>query len=75
MAPSDFLAFVAPAAESMKHLRLIRDAQPNRTLAVVQFRSADAATEFLEEFNGRQFNAVEVSLVDSHLIIRSLPIY
>ena len=62
MAPADFLAFVAPAAENMKHLRLIRDAQPNRTMAVVQFRTAEAATEFLEEFNGRQFNAVEVRI-------------
>lgn len=60
MTPSDFLAFVAPAAEGMKHLRLIRDISPNRTMVVIQFREAPNAQEFVEEFNGRQFNSVEV---------------
>lgn len=60
MTPSDFLAFVAPAAEGMKHLRLIRDTSPNRTMVVIQFREATSAQEFTDEFNGRQFNSVEV---------------
>ena len=63
MSPSDFLAFVAPAAEGMKHLRLIRDRSPNRTMVVIQFREPASALEFIEEFNGRPFNAVEVSCV------------
>lgn len=60
MTPSDFLAFVAPAAEGMKHLRLIRDTSPNRTMVVIQFREATSAQEFIDEFNGKQFNSVEV---------------
>lgn len=63
MSPSDFLAFVAPAAESMAHLRLIRDSQPNRTMVIIQFRDPTSATEFIEEFNGRQYNTVEVRLI------------
>ncbi|KAI5121493.1 hypothetical protein M0805_006530 [Coniferiporia weirii] len=59
MAPSDFLAFVAPAAEGMKHLRLIRDVSPNRTMVVIQFRDTAHSTEFIEEFNGKQFNSIE----------------
>lgn len=65
MTPSDFLAFVAPAAESMAHLRLIRDSQPNRTMVIIQFRESTNATEFIEEFNGRQYNTVEVRLIAS----------
>lgn len=63
MNPSDFLAFVAPAAESMAHLRLIRDASPNRTMVVIQFREAASTAEFIEEFNGRTFNSVEVHIL------------
>ncbi|TDL23678.1 BRCA1-associated protein [Rickenella mellea] len=59
MNPSDFLAFVAPAADGMAHLRLIRDTSPNRNMAMIQFREASAASEFIEEFNGRPFNSVE----------------
>lgn len=60
MTPSDFLAFVAPAAEGMQHLRLIRDVSPNRTMVIMQFREPSSAAEFIEEYNGRQFNSVEV---------------
>jgi BRCA1-associated protein len=61
MNPSDFLAFVAPAAEGMAHLRLIRDVSPNRTMVIIQFRDAFSAKEFVTEFNGQPFNSVEVS--------------
>ena len=62
MNTSDFLAFVAPSSEAMAHLRLIRDACPNRTMAVIQFRDAKSADEFVEEFNGKQYNSIEVNL-------------
>lgn len=32
-------------------------------MVVIQFREASDATEFIEEFNGKQFNSVEVSLL------------
>ncbi|KAG2741437.1 hypothetical protein P692DRAFT_20956499 [Suillus brevipes Sb2] len=44
MTPSDFLAFVALAAEGMAHLRLIR---PSQTL------------EFAEAYNGKPFNSMD----------------
>lgn len=61
MNPADFLAFVAPAGEGMAHIRLIRDATPNRTMVVIQFREAASVPEFIAEFNGRPFNSLEVS--------------
>ncbi|KAH7890706.1 hypothetical protein F5I97DRAFT_1974117 [Phlebopus sp. FC_14] len=59
MTPSDFLAFVAPAAEGMAHLRLIRDSMPNRSIAIIEFRLADQASEFAEAYNGRPFNSMD----------------
>ena len=74
MTPADFLAFVAPAAENMAHLRLIRDAAPNCTMVVVQFREASAVSEFIAEFNGQPFNSLEVgSVFHQPLIIDLIP--
>ncbi|THH13447.1 hypothetical protein EW146_g6771 [Bondarzewia mesenterica] len=47
MTPSDFLAFVAPAAEGMAHLRMIR--------------KMEDAVEFAEAYNGKPFNSMEAS--------------
>lgn len=59
MAPSDFLAFVAPAADGMAHLRLIRDSMPNRSIAIIKFRRPEEATEFAEVYNGKSFNSMD----------------
>ncbi|KAG2129212.1 uncharacterized protein EDB93DRAFT_1256339 [Suillus bovinus] len=59
MTPSDFLAFVAPAAEGMAHLRLIRDSLPNRSIVIIKFRQADQALEFAEAYNGKPFNSMD----------------
>ncbi|TCD71864.1 hypothetical protein EIP91_003207 [Steccherinum ochraceum] len=59
MTPSDFLAFVAPAAEGMAHLRMIRDSVPNRSMVVIAFRDQAEASEFAEVYNGKQFNSME----------------
>ncbi|KAG0709194.1 hypothetical protein DFH29DRAFT_218850 [Suillus ampliporus] len=59
MTPSDFLAFVAPAAEGMAHLRLIRDSSPNRSIAVIKFREAEQSIEFAEAYNGKPFNSMD----------------
>ena len=82
MTPSDFLAFVAPAAEGMAHLRLVRsvslsrsrfrpimtsqtipcrDSVPNRSMALIRFRRSEEATEFIEAYNGKPFNSMDVS--------------
>ncbi|KAG6817544.1 hypothetical protein H0H87_007512 [Tephrocybe sp. NHM501043] len=59
MTPSDFLTFVAPAAEGMAHLRLIRDSVPNRSIAVIKFFNPADAAEFVEAYNGRPFNSMD----------------
>ncbi|PBK99385.1 zf-UBP-domain-containing protein [Armillaria gallica] len=59
MTPSDFLAFVAPAAESISHLRMIRDSAPNRSVVVIKFPKLEDATEFIEAYNGKPFNSME----------------
>ncbi|KAF8075057.1 hypothetical protein FPV67DRAFT_1475860 [Lyophyllum atratum] len=59
MTPSDFLAFVAPAAEGMAHLRLIRDCLPNRSMIVIKFFNPADAAEFIEAYNGKPFNSME----------------
>ncbi|KAF8517974.1 BRCA1-associated protein 2-domain-containing protein [Hysterangium stoloniferum] len=59
MTPSDFLTFVAPAAESMAHLRMIRDSLPNRSMVVIKFRTTEDARDFAAEYNGKEFNAME----------------
>ncbi|KAK0188935.1 BRCA1-associated protein 2-domain-containing protein [Armillaria mellea] len=59
MTPSDFLTFVAPAAESISHLRMIRDSAPNRSMVVIKFPKLKDATEFIEAYNGKPFNSME----------------
>ncbi|KAH9852054.1 zf-UBP-domain-containing protein [Lenzites betulinus] len=59
MNPSDFLAFVAPAADGIAHLRMIRDSAPNRSIVVMKFRDPAHAAEFSEAYNGKQFNSME----------------
>ncbi|KAK7031397.1 RING finger protein ETP1 [Favolaschia claudopus] len=59
MAPSDFLAFVAPAAEGITHLRIIRDSVPNRSIVVIKFSDPAHASEFAEAYNGKSFNSME----------------
>ncbi|KAI0372743.1 zf-UBP-domain-containing protein [Pilatotrama ljubarskyi] len=59
MTPSDFLTFVAPAADGIAHLRMIRDSAPNRSIVVMKFRDPANAAEFVEAYNGKQFNSME----------------
>ncbi|KAF7977078.1 hypothetical protein HWV62_4647 [Athelia sp. TMB] len=60
MTPSDFLTFVAPAAEGISHLRMIRqDSVPNRSIVVINFLKAASAAEFIEAYNGKPFNSME----------------
>ncbi|KAJ7576881.1 hypothetical protein C8J56DRAFT_971837 [Mycena floridula] len=59
MSPSDFLTFVAPAADGITHLRIIRDVIPNRCIVIIKFSDADLASEFAEVYNGKPFNSLE----------------
>lgn len=40
----------------------IRDSLPNRSIVVVNFPKASDATEFVEAYNGKPFNSMEVSV-------------
>ncbi|KAF8677500.1 BRCA1-associated protein 2 [Rhizoctonia solani] len=57
--PSDLLAWTSPAADGIQHLRIVHDNQPNRSMAVIKFRSKGDADLFLETYNGRQFTPME----------------
>ncbi|KAG8858442.1 hypothetical protein FRB91_009752 [Serendipita sp. 411] len=59
MSVSDFLTFISPAIEGIAHLRIVRDAIPTRAVALMKFRSPQSASDFIEEFNGRFFTAME----------------
>ena len=37
-----------------------RDSAPNRSIVVMKFREMSHAAEFIEEYNGKQFNSLEV---------------
>ncbi|KZT20855.1 hypothetical protein NEOLEDRAFT_1158445 [Neolentinus lepideus HHB14362 ss-1] len=73
MTPSDFLAFVAPAAEGIVHLQMIRNSAPNRSIVLIKFCNAEDAVQFVEAYNGKPFNSAELddqsSLAISHLSI------
>lgn len=76
MTPSDFLDFVAPAVEGISHLRIIRyvqdqclqrphlllyrDSAPNRSIVIMKFMNPADAAEFVEAYNGKAFNSMEV---------------
>lgn len=50
---------------------LRRDSMPNRSMALIRFRRSEEATEFVEAYNGKPFNSMDVSalviLKGSHL--------
>ncbi|TFY75304.1 hypothetical protein EWM64_g8709 [Hericium alpestre] len=59
MMPADLLAFVAPAAEGMAHVRILRDSVPTRSIVLIKFRKPEDAVEFHEAYNGKPFNSME----------------
>jgi len=56
---SDFLSFVAPAADALEHIRILRDFAPNRSIVLLKFRSAEDAEDFAGAYAGKPFSAVE----------------
>ncbi|EKM81812.1 hypothetical protein AGABI1DRAFT_118883 [Agaricus bisporus var. burnettii JB137-S8] len=59
MTSSDFLDFIGPAVEGIAHLRLIRDSEPNRSIGLIRFTNPADAADFIEIYNGKQFNSLE----------------
>jgi len=49
---------------------LCRDSMPNRSMALIRFRRPEEATEFVEAYNGKPFNSMDVSTL---MILRGEP--
>lgn len=66
MTPSDFLGFVGEQTrEAVSHFRLIRTERANKYMALMKFRSAGEARRWQHEWNGRNFNSMDVSAAGS----------
>ncbi|KAJ1728963.1 hypothetical protein LPJ61_003760 [Coemansia biformis] len=59
MAPTDFLSFTGPFADSIEHVRVIRDKLPNRYMLLLKLRSVAKADEFYAYYNGKTFSPLE----------------
>lgn len=58
MTVSDFLQFVAPGEEMIRHIAILRDQGASRSMALIRFRSAPEAELFRDEFNAKPFWAM-----------------
>ncbi|KAE9399879.1 BRCA1-associated protein [Gymnopus androsaceus JB14] len=66
MAPSDFLAFVAPAADTISHLRILRfTVYPIVRLALIKFQKPEDASEFPEICNVVHVLSVKLQAEDT----------
>ncbi|XP_046386167.1 BRCA1-associated protein [Ischnura elegans] len=66
----DLLLFTAACQADMQHLRIIRDSTPNQYMALVKFRSQEAADEFYRSFNGVPFNSMEENVCNLAYVSR-----
>ncbi|KAK9874281.1 hypothetical protein WA026_002633 [Henosepilachna vigintioctopunctata] len=55
----DLLSFTAPCHENISHIRVLRDSMPNQYMALLNFRTNEAVTEFYSTFNNLPFNNME----------------
>ncbi|XP_033123562.1 BRCA1-associated protein-like [Anneissia japonica] len=53
----DIVRFIAPSAEGIELLKIIRDASSNQDMAIVEFKNARLADEFYSQYNGKVFNS------------------
>lgn len=59
----DLLNFTAPCHQDVRHFRILRDGSPNQYMALITFKSANAATEFYGTFNGAPYNSLEPDVI------------
>ncbi|KAI8065420.1 BRCA1-associated protein 2-domain-containing protein [Gongronella butleri] len=59
MSTADFLKFVHPFHDTIAQYRILRDAAPNRYMAVLKFKDGVSACQFHGKFNGRPFHGLE----------------
>lgn len=55
----DLLTFTAACHADIQHLRIVRDGVPNQYMALITFRTQQAAAEFYSTFNGAPYNSLE----------------
>lgn len=62
MTPGDFLGFVGGKwRDDISHCRMVMTSKMNRYLVLLKFREGKRASEWRQEFDGKVFNAMEVS--------------
>ncbi|ORX60820.1 hypothetical protein BCR36DRAFT_578893 [Piromyces finnis] len=59
MSTIDFLNFVGPIRKYVSHFRIINDTLPNRFMVLMMFRKSKYAYDFVNHYNGIQFNSLE----------------
>lgn len=58
MSPSDLLEFIRPALDAISHIRILRDAAPNRFITVIKFKDFRDAIEFKDMYDGTPFSSL-----------------
>ncbi|KAI8442505.1 hypothetical protein MSG28_005994 [Choristoneura fumiferana] len=56
---SDLLAFAAACQQDIAHVRVLRDGSPDHYMALLTFRSNEAAREFHSAFDGVPYSSLE----------------
>ena len=62
----DLLNFIAPVADWLKHIQIIRDATPNQYMVLLRFHHQKEADCFYKDYNAKPFNSLESDLC--HLV-------
>ncbi|CAK1541409.1 unnamed protein product [Leptosia nina] len=59
----DLLAFAAACQQDIAHVRVLRDGSPDHYMALLTFRTSEAAHEFHATFNGVPYSSLEPAAV------------
>ncbi|XP_068974114.1 BRCA1-associated protein isoform X2 [Bombus flavifrons] len=70
----DLLRFTAPCHQDVRHFRILRDGSPNQYMALITFKSANAATEFYGSFNGTPYNSFEPDVICHMVFVYSVEV-
>ncbi|XP_063541225.1 BRCA1-associated protein [Cydia strobilella] len=60
---SDLLAFAAACQQDIAHVRVLRDGSPDHYMALLTFRSNEAAREFHSAFDGVPYSSLEPAVL------------
>ncbi|KZC04189.1 PREDICTED: BRCA1-associated protein [Dufourea novaeangliae] len=70
----DLLRFTAPCHQDIRHFRILRDGSPNQYMALITFKSANAATEFYGSFHGCPYNSFEPDVICHMVFVYSVEV-